>query len=163
MIFAERIRTSSSRLCSIWHINHSGLHYRWRGKWIYTGSSIGEFCLATPILKKYRKGNYYSRESGLLSEVWPKKRRYIDHCSDLNLGLRYIGSMVSDIHRIMFHSGIFFVSKHTSIQNSGYCMNALPSPWSLSRPVVHQWIYNLKADFGPFMGSLHERCTLIVW
>ncbi len=34
-------------------------------------------------------------------------RRYIDYCSDLNLGLRYIGSMVSDIHRILFQGGIF--------------------------------------------------------
>jgi fructose-1,6-bisphosphatase I len=34
-------------------------------------------------------------------------RRYIDHCSDLNYRLRYIGSMVSDIHRIMFQGGIF--------------------------------------------------------
>ncbi|HMR43372.1 MAG TPA: fructose-bisphosphatase class I, partial [Saprospiraceae bacterium] len=31
----------------------------------------------------------------------------IDHCSDLNMGLRYIGSMVSDIHRILFQGGIF--------------------------------------------------------
>ncbi|HEB62402.1 MAG TPA: fructose-bisphosphatase class I, partial [Bacteroidetes bacterium] len=34
-------------------------------------------------------------------------RRYIDHCSDSNLGLRYIGSMVSDIHRSLFQGGIF--------------------------------------------------------
>ena len=34
-------------------------------------------------------------------------RRYIDHCSDNNLRLRYIGSMVSDIHRILFQGGIF--------------------------------------------------------
>ena len=34
-------------------------------------------------------------------------RRYIDHCSDQNLRLRYIGSMVSDLHRIMLQGGIF--------------------------------------------------------
>ncbi len=34
-------------------------------------------------------------------------RRFIDECSDMNLRLRYIGSMVSDIHRIMFQGGIF--------------------------------------------------------
>jgi fructose-1,6-bisphosphatase I len=34
-------------------------------------------------------------------------RRYIDNCSDQNYGLRYIGSMVSDIHRILIQGGIF--------------------------------------------------------
>jgi fructose-1,6-bisphosphatase I len=34
-------------------------------------------------------------------------RRYIDHCSDSNFKQRYIGSMVSDIHRIMLQGGIF--------------------------------------------------------
>ena len=34
-------------------------------------------------------------------------RRYIDFCSDSNMGLRYIGSMVSDVHRILSQGGIF--------------------------------------------------------
>ena len=34
-------------------------------------------------------------------------RRYIDQCSDMNLRLRYIGSMVADVHRILFQGGIF--------------------------------------------------------
>ena len=34
-------------------------------------------------------------------------RRYIDHCSDSKRSLRYIGSMVSDVHRNIIYGGIF--------------------------------------------------------
>ena len=52
-------------------------------------------------------GNYYSVNQGYYLKFDLEMRRYIDHCSDLNLRLRYIGSMVSDIHRILFQGGIF--------------------------------------------------------
>jgi fructose-1,6-bisphosphatase I len=50
---------------------------------------------------------YYSVNQGYYLKFDLELRRYIDHCSDLNLRLRYIGSMVSDIHRILFQGGIF--------------------------------------------------------
>jgi fructose-1,6-bisphosphatase I len=69
--------------------------------------SIGEFCLSHTNLKMPDEGKYYSVNQGYYLKFDLEMRRYIDHCSDQNLGLRYIGSMVSDIHRIMFHGGIF--------------------------------------------------------
>lgn len=69
--------------------------------------SIGEFCLSHRDIKIPERGNYYSINQGYYLKFDLEIRRYIDHCSDLNLGLRYIGSMVSDIHRIMFQGGIF--------------------------------------------------------
>jgi fructose-1,6-bisphosphatase I len=69
--------------------------------------SIGEFCLSHPNIRIPQSGNYYSVNQGYYLKFDLEMRRYIDHCSDQNLGLRYIGSMVSDIHRIMFHGGIF--------------------------------------------------------
>lgn len=60
-------------------------------------SSTGRVCL----------GNYYSVNQGYYLKFDVEMRRYIDHCSDLNLRLRYIGSMVSDIHRILIQGGIF--------------------------------------------------------
>ncbi len=53
------------------------------------------------------RGNYYSVNQGYYLKFDLEMRRYIDYCSDLNLRLRYIGSMVADIHRIMFQGGIF--------------------------------------------------------
>lgn len=69
--------------------------------------SIGEFCLSHPNIKIPASGNYYSVNQGYYLKFDLEMRRYIDQCSDLNLMLRYIGSMVSDIHRIMFQGGIF--------------------------------------------------------
>ncbi len=69
--------------------------------------SIGEFCLSHPNMTMPKTGNYYSVNQGYYLKFDLEMRRYIDHCSDMNLRLRYIGSMVSDIHRIMFQGGIF--------------------------------------------------------
>lgn len=69
--------------------------------------TIGEFCLSHPEIKIPDRGNYYSVNQGYYLKFDVEMRRYIDHCSDMNYRLRYIGSMVSDIHRILFQGGIF--------------------------------------------------------
>jgi fructose-1,6-bisphosphatase I len=69
--------------------------------------TIGEFCLSHKEIRIPDRGNYYSVNQGYYLKFDVEMRRYIDHCSDLNLRLRYIGSMVSDIHRILFQGGIF--------------------------------------------------------
>ncbi len=69
--------------------------------------SIGEFCLSHRDIKIPARGDYYSINQGYYLKFDVEMRRYVDYCSDLNLGLRYIGSMVSDIHRILFQGGIF--------------------------------------------------------
>ena len=69
--------------------------------------SIGEFCLSHKDIQIPKKGMYYSINQGYYLKFDLELRRYIDHCSDLNLRLRYIGSMVSDVHRILFQGGIF--------------------------------------------------------
>ncbi|MBU6342265.1 MAG: class 1 fructose-bisphosphatase [Bacteroidetes bacterium] len=69
--------------------------------------SIGEFCLSHRNMRIPVNGQFYSVNQGYYSKFDLEMRRYIDHCSDQNYGLRYIGSMVSDIHRILIHGGIF--------------------------------------------------------
>jgi fructose-1,6-bisphosphatase I len=69
--------------------------------------SIGEFCLSHRDIKIPKTGECYSVNQGYYLKFDLEMRRYIDHCSDMNFKLRYIGSMVSDIHRIMFQGGIF--------------------------------------------------------
>lgn len=69
--------------------------------------SIGEFCLSHRNMRIPEHGQFYSVNQGYYSKFDLEMRRYIDHCSDQNYGLRYIGSMVSDIHRILIHGGIF--------------------------------------------------------
>ncbi len=69
--------------------------------------SIGEFCLSHRDIQIPDRGKYYSVNQGYYLKFDAEIRRYIDYCSDLNLRLRYIGSMVSDIHRTLFMGGIF--------------------------------------------------------
>ena len=69
--------------------------------------SIGEFCLSHRDIKIPDRGDYYSVNQGYYLKFDVEMRRYIDYCSDLNLRLRYIGSMVSDIHRSLTQGGIF--------------------------------------------------------
>jgi len=69
--------------------------------------SIGEFCLSHRNIQIPKKGNYYSVNQGYYLKFDVEMRRFVDHCSDMNLGLRYIGTMVSDVHRILFQGGIF--------------------------------------------------------
>ncbi len=69
--------------------------------------SIGEFGLSHRNIQIPKMGNHYSVNQGYYLKFDLEMRRYIDHCSDLNFRLRYIGSMVSDIHRILFKGGIF--------------------------------------------------------
>lgn len=69
--------------------------------------SIGEFCLSHRDIQIPKRGQYYSVNQGYYLKFDLEMRRYIDNCCDQNLRLRYIGSMVSDIHRILFQGGIF--------------------------------------------------------
>ncbi|MCB0570528.1 MAG: class 1 fructose-bisphosphatase [Phaeodactylibacter sp.] len=69
--------------------------------------TIGEFCLSHRDIQIPGRGGHYSVNQGYYLKFDVEMRRYIDHCSDMNLGLRYIGSMVSDIHRILLQGGIF--------------------------------------------------------
>ena len=69
--------------------------------------TIGEFCLSHRNIQIPKSGAYYSVNQGYYLKFDVEMRRYIDNCCDENLRLRYIGSMVSDIHRILFQGGIF--------------------------------------------------------
>ncbi len=69
--------------------------------------SLGEFCLSHPDIKMPKSGDFYSVNQGYYLQFDLDMRRYIDHCSDSKRKLRYIGSMVSDVHRTMFTGGIF--------------------------------------------------------
>ena len=69
--------------------------------------SIGEFCLSHRDIKIPAKGDIYSVNQGYYLKFDIEMRRYIDQCSDNNMRLRYIGSMVSDVHRGLLQGGIF--------------------------------------------------------
>jgi fructose-1,6-bisphosphatase I len=75
--------------------------------------SIGEFCLSHPDIKCPEIGRIYSVNHGNFFQYTEGVRKYINQCQNKtkdNGGpytQRYIGSMVSDVHRNLLKGGIF--------------------------------------------------------
>jgi fructose-1,6-bisphosphatase I len=75
--------------------------------------SIGEFCLSHPDIKTPDTGRVYSVNQGYYSKFEEGIRRFIDYCVEKEdetkrpWSLRYIGSMVADIHRNLIKGGLF--------------------------------------------------------
>lgn len=70
--------------------------------------SIGEFCLSHPNMKIPVDGNIYSCNQGSYRGFEPAVQAYVEECLDQSMTLRYVGSMVADLHRTLIKGGIFF-------------------------------------------------------
>ncbi|GFY89179.1 inositol monophosphatase family protein [Actinidia rufa] len=74
--------------------------------------SIGEFILTHPNIKVPKKGKIYSINEGN-AKYWDEPTaKYVEKCKFPEDGsspksLRYIGSMVADVHRTLLYGGIF--------------------------------------------------------
>ncbi len=84
--------------------------------------SIGEFCLSHPNIKIPSHGNIFSVNYYNYPKFPEVVKQYLDYCRDekenVNLSLRYVGSMVADIHRNLLRGGIF-IYPETSDSPSG--------------------------------------------
>ncbi|HEV2833303.1 MAG TPA: class 1 fructose-bisphosphatase [Hanamia sp.] len=75
--------------------------------------SIGEFCLSHPDIKCPEDGKMYSVNHGNFFSYSSSVKKYIEACQHKNktnggpYTQRYIGSMVSDVHRNLIKGGIF--------------------------------------------------------
>ena len=75
--------------------------------------SIGEFCLSHPDIRCPEHGKMYSVNHGNFFLYTKEVQNYIDICQKKNKSnggpytQRYIGSMVSDVHRNLIRGGIF--------------------------------------------------------
>lgn len=75
--------------------------------------SVGEFCLSHPNIKCPENGKIYSVNHGNFFTYREEVQQYITACQEKNKSnggpytQRYIGSMVSDVHRNLIKGGIF--------------------------------------------------------
>jgi len=75
--------------------------------------SVGEFCLSHPDIKCPENGKMYSVNHGNFFGYSDEIKKYIEVCQKKNTAnggpytQRYIGSMVSDVHRNLIRGGIF--------------------------------------------------------
>lgn len=85
--------------------------------------SIGEFCLSHPDMKCPEIGKIYSVNHGNFFQYDDKVRVYIARCQNKTKSnggpytQRYIGSMVSDVHRNLIKGGIFMYPATTDKPN----------------------------------------------
>jgi fructose-1,6-bisphosphatase I len=74
--------------------------------------SLGEFILTHPNIKIPKKGKIYSVNEGNAKNWDAPTAKYVEKCKFPQDGsspksLRYIGSMVADVHRTLLYGGIF--------------------------------------------------------
>jgi len=75
--------------------------------------TVGEFLLSHPNIRMPVQGNYYSVNEGNFpywsaeTQNWVKALKGKENPSGKPMSLRYIGSLVADVHRTLFKGGIF--------------------------------------------------------
>lgn len=84
--------------------------------------SIGEFLLSHPNIKLPQKAKYYSVNQGYYSRWSKGNQLFTDWLQGIDgqgpgLPQRYIGSMVSDIHRTLLKGGIFYYPPDSKAPN----------------------------------------------
>lgn len=84
--------------------------------------SIGEYCLSHPNIKIPSEGSIYSINEGNLEDFPKFIQSYVSFCKEENEGkkpysLRYIGSMVADLHRNLIKGGIFIYPQSKKAPN----------------------------------------------
>lgn len=84
--------------------------------------SIGEFCLSHPNIRIPEKGSTYSINEGNYTKFSKGIQAYLNYCKGITenpkpYGLRYIGSMVADLHRNLIKGGVFLYPSTTEAPN----------------------------------------------
>lgn len=69
--------------------------------------AIGEFSLSHPDIHCPCDTQVYSVNQGYWPQFEPGVQEFIARCQQKNMSLRYAGSMVADMHRVLLQGGIF--------------------------------------------------------
>lgn len=126
--------------------------------------SIGEFCLSHPDIMMNKKGGHYSVNQANYKLFPENVRRYIDYLvDDLDMGMRYIGSMVGDVHRTLLKGGIFMYPPTLSAPKGKLRLlyEAIPMAYLIHQAggkssTGNESILNLNPS------ELHERCPVFI-
>ena len=125
---------------------------------------VGEFCLRHPDMRIPERGKYYSINQGYSQSFSAGISRYLDHCARQNKALRYIGSMVADVHRTLCLGGIFLYPATRSNPEGKLRILYECNPLSMliekaggkSVNENNERILDLEVN------ELHQRCSIII-
>lgn len=131
--------------------------------------SVGEFLLSHPNIRIPEQGKIYSVNEGNYSR-WDKNiRKYVDYLksSQNEIGkpysLRYIGSMVADLHRTLLYGGIFMYPADSKNKNGKLRLQYEAAPMAFifehaggKASNGHERILDIKPS------ELHQRTPLFI-
>lgn len=125
---------------------------------------VGEFCLSHPDMKIPSSGKYYSINQGYSESFNDNIRQYLINCASKNKALRYIGSMVADVHRTLCLGGVFIYPGTKSNPEGKLRILYECNPLSMvieqaggkSITETNQRILDVEVQ------ELHQRCSIII-
>ena len=130
--------------------------------------SIGEFLLSHPDIQLPAKPKYYSSNQGYQRRWSEGVQRYTrwlqgEEGSEQSLSLRYIGSMIADIHRNLLGGGVFYYPADTKSPNGKLRLLYEAIPMSF---LIEQAGGYASTGYGPLRDvqptGLHQRTPLFV-
>lgn len=108
---------------------------------IVTGFTLdpntGEFVVAHPSIRIPKRKAIYSMNQGNYSKWSPQVRKYVDEVCNpppskgSAYSMRYVGSMVADVHRTLHYGGIFAYPADTKSKNGKLRLLYEANPMSL--------------------------------
>lgn len=129
--------------------------------------SIGEFCLSHPDMQIPKSGNFYSINEGYWWDYPAYIREYVEYCKSTDgkkaLRARFIGSMVSDLHRTLIKGGIFMYPDFISTGNGKLRLNYECNPFAFLIEQAGGKASNGKMpilDIQPT--ELHQRTPILI-
>jgi len=131
--------------------------------------SIGEFCLSHPDIHIPSKGEMYSVNQGNYSKFKKGVQNFIKYCNECDeetnrpYSLRYVGSMVADIHRNLLKGGIFMYPSTSSSPNGKLRLLYECNPMALIVEQAGGKATNGKSDILDIKPQeLHQRSPIFI-
>ncbi|MEE9237933.1 MAG: class 1 fructose-bisphosphatase, partial [Thermodesulfobacteriota bacterium] len=131
--------------------------------------SIGEFCLSHPDIHIPSKGEIYSVNQGNYSKFKKGVQNFIKYCNECDeetnrpYSLRYVGSMVADIHRNLLKGGIFMYPSTSSSPNGKLRLLYECNPMALIVEQAGGKATNGKSDILDIKPQeLHQRSPIFI-
>lgn len=127
--------------------------------------SIGEFCLSHEDMKIPSVSKFYSINQGYYNRFDHSTRNFINHCTSKKMRLRYIGSMVADVHRTLLYGGLFLYPTMEGEPSGKLRLLYECNPLSF---IIEQAGGKAvsSTDFEPILSipvnELHQRCGIIM-
>jgi fructose-1,6-bisphosphatase I len=130
--------------------------------------SIGEFLLSHPNIMLPNKPKYYSANQGYQSRWSEGIQRYTrwlrgEEGANSSLSLRYIGSMIADVHRNLLAGGVFYYPGDANTPNGKLRLLYEAIPMSFIIEQAGGYATNGRQPIRDIMPTaLHQRTPLFV-